>query len=254
MAPPAAKTLILEVDGCQAPQRDGWHEVKVACLWPHQQRVKTASGRGKLLYKQYLASLQEAQAFGWQVWKVTQGWQVGETGGIVAMGDGAPWIWNLVAEHFPGAIEIVDFYHAVEHLWSTGEALWGDRTASGATRSWVRYYRHHLRRGRVDLVLAAIARAQASVGPLASERQLIVRRNQEYFATNQQRMRYALFKRWHLPIGTGAVEGSCKFVVQSRFKLPGCRWSRRGLHAMLALKQLHLNGRWNELWPFRNAA
>jgi hypothetical protein len=52
----------------------------------------------------------------------------------------------------------------------------------------------------------------------------------------------------HLPIGTGAVEGSCKFVVQERFKLPGCRWSDAGLRAMLALKQLRLNGQWDCLW------
>ena len=155
---------------------------------------------------------------------------------VVVMGDGAPWIWNLVAEHFPEAVEIVDFYHAAEHLWAAGEARYGPRASSCATRSWVRRYLHHLRHGRIDLVLAALSRAQEAAGHLPPERRLIVRRNVDYFSTNRQRMRYALFKRWHLPIGTGAVEGSCKFLVQSRFKLPGARWSHEGLAAMLALK------------------
>jgi hypothetical protein len=252
--PASPQTLILAVDGCQAPERDGWHEVKVACVYAQESRAKTAGGRGKLTHKEYLATLEDAAAFGNQLWHTAQRWHAGEARRIVAMGDGAPWIWNLFAEHFPGAIEIVDFYHAAEHLWATGEALFGERATSVATRSWVRRYLHHLRHGRMDLVLEAICRARANADKLPAERQIVVRRNLEYFRTNQQRMRYALFRRWHLPIGTGAVEGSCKFVVQSRFKLPGCRWSHQGLADMLALKQLRLNDRWEALWPFRRAA
>lgn len=252
--PTAPRTLILAVDGCCAPQRDGWHEVKVACVYAHEHRVKTASGRGKLTHKEYLATLENAQAFGQKLWGAAQRWHAGEGARIVAMGDGAPWIWNLFAEHFPGAIEIVDFYHAAEHLWQAAEALYGDRCSCEATRSWARRYIHHLRRGRIDLVLLAFERAQGRLPGLPAERQSIVRRNRDYFRTNQERMRYALFKRWHLPIGTGAVEGSCKFVVQSRFKLPGCHWSHAGLERMLALKQLRLNNCWDELWSFRKAA
>jgi hypothetical protein len=251
-APP--QTFILAVDGCLAPERDGWHEVKLACGYAHGHRARTASGRGKLLHKDYLATLEDAQAFGKELFDLAQRHQVGEGTRLVAMGDGAAWIWNLFALHFPGAIEIVDFYHAAEHLWATGEALYGDRSTSAATRSWVRYYLHHLRHGRVDLVIGAIARGQAGHPGRSPEHATVVRRNREYFTTNRQRMRYALFKRWRLPIGTGAVEGACKFVVQSRFKLPGCRWSNAGLTQMLALKQLRLNNRWHELWPFRKAA
>jgi len=251
-APP--RTLIMAVDGCQAPQRDGGHEVKVGCVYAHEHRAKTAGGRGKLIPKEYLATLEDAAALGRRLWHTAQRWWADEATRVVGMGDGAPWIWNLFGEHFPGAVEIVDFYHAAEHLWATGEALYGDRHTCGATRSWVRRYLHRLRHGRIDLVLEAIARSQASRGPLPAERQTLVRRNLDYFRINRHRMRYDPFKRWHLPIGTGAVEGSCKFVVQSRFKLPGCRWSHEGLGNMLALKQLRLNGHWNLLWPFTKAA
>jgi hypothetical protein len=247
-------TLILSADGCQAPERDGWHEVKVGCVYAHQHRAKTASGRGKLVHKEYLATLEDAAVFGQNLWQTALRWKAGEGVKIVAMGDGAPWIWNLFALHFPGAIEIVDFYHAAEHLWATGEALYGDRATCQATRSWARRYIHHLRHGRMDLVLEALERAQSRLPTLPTERQVIVRRNGEYFRTNQNRMRYALFKRWHLPIGTGAVEGSCKHVVQSRFKLPGCRWSHEGLACMLALKTLRLDNYWDQLWTFQRAA
>jgi len=248
------KTLVIAADGCHAPERDGWHEVKVANLYLNEQRVKTAGGRSKLAYKQYLATLEDASGFGKLLWQASECWQAQKAKRVVFMGDGAPWIWNLAAEHFPGALEIVDFYHAAEHLWTTGEAFFGDRGSSLATRSWVKHYRHLLRHGRVDLVIDAIGRALESRGKdLPSEREQTVRRNLEYFKTNRDRMHYDRYKRLHLPIGTGAVEGSCKYVVQERFKLPGCRWSDAGLRAMLSLKQLRLNGHWDKLWPSRAA-
>jgi len=207
------------------------------------------------LLKRYLATLEKVAGFGRQLWQTAQSWGVEKARRVVCMGDGAPWIWNLAAEHFPGAIEIVDFYHALEHLWATGEALWGDRERSAVTRSWVRHYRRQLRRGRVDLVIAAIARAQEQrKDRLSVEAAGVVRRNREYFYENRDRMRYDQYRRWLLPIGTGAVEGSCKFVVQSRFKRPGSRWSYAGLANMLALKLMRLNHRWELLWPHLQAA
>jgi hypothetical protein len=250
----AGKTLIIASDGCQAPQRDGWHEVKVGTIYTNESRCQTAAGRRKVLAKEYLATLEGAEGFGRQLRQRAQSWQVDKARRVVFMGDGAPWIWNLADEHFPGAVEIVDFYHAVEHLWAVGEALFGDRQRSPATKSWVRRNRRQLRRGRLDLVLEAMERAWAGAGPgLCGERAAVVRRNIEYFRTNRHRMRYDQYRRWHLPIGTGAVEGSCKFVVQSRFKRPGSRWSHSGLGQMLDLKLARLNDRWELLWPHLKA-
>jgi hypothetical protein len=249
------KTLVIAVDGCHAPERDGWHEVKVGDLYANEHRVKTASGRGKLVYKEYLATLEDAAGFGKQLWQAAARWQVDQARRVVIMGDGAPWIWNLAAEHFPGALEIVDFYHAAEHLWATGEALFGERSRSAATTSWVRRYLHQLRHGGIDQVIAAIGRGQnAQETHISAAAKTVVRRNLDYFRTNRDRMHYDRYKRMHLPIGTGAVEGSCKFLVQQRFKLPGCRWSDLGLRQLLALKQLRLNGHWNQLWNPARAA
>jgi hypothetical protein len=248
----AGKTLIVATDGCQAPEREGWHEVKVATLYANERRCRKASGRGKVLSKEYLASLSDAEDFGRQLWQRAWQWQVERARGVVCMGDGAPWIWNLAAEHFPGAVEIVDYYHAVEHLWTAAEALWGERERSEATRGWVRHYRRRLKEGRADLVIEALGRAPAG-RRLSESAATAVRRNLEYFRTNRQRMCYDRYRREKLPIGTGMVEGSCKFVVQSRFKRPGSRWSREGLDRMLALKLLRLNHHWERLWPHLKA-
>ena len=204
--------------------------------------------------KEYLASLSDAEGFGRELWQRASAWEVERARRVVVMGDGAPWIWNLAAEHFPGAVEIVDFYHAVEHLWTAAEAVWGDRERSEATRGWVRHYRRRLKEGRVDLVIDAVARAPARrASPLSAEAAAVVRRNVDYFRTNRERMRYDRYRARKLPIGTGMVEGSCKFVVQSRFKRPGSRWSPEGLARMLALKLMRLNHHWDRLWPHLKA-
>jgi hypothetical protein len=247
-------TLIIAADGCQTPQRDGWHEAKLATIYPKAARCSTPGGRGRLLRKEYVATLENAEGFGERLWRRAEGWSVDQVRRLVVMGDGAAWIWNLSALHFPQATEIVDFYHAVEHLWDVGEALWGDRQTSTATRSWVRRYRKRLRDGRVDLVLAAIERSVHQQKRLSAEREKTVRLNVGYFQRNAHRMRYSRFRQMGLPIGTGAVEGACKHVIESRFKRPGCRWTPRGLKRMLALRLLRLNNRWEQLWPHLTAA
>ena len=248
-------TLIVAADGCQAPQRDGWHEVKVATLYAAESRCRSGSGRGKVLCKEYYATLEDSRMFGEALWQRSLGWHVEHVHRMVVMGDGAAWIWNLADLHFPGAIEIVDFYHGVEHLWELGEGLWGDRTTSQATRSWVRRYRRRLKEGRIDLILSAVERSLGQMGSgLSAERCKTVNRNKEYFRRNASRMRYGRFLQMRLPIGTGMVEGACKHVVQSRFKRPGARWSRAGLKSMLALKLARLNDCWETLWPHLTAA
>lgn len=244
------ETLVIPMDGCQAPERDGWHEVKVGTLYVNESRCRIGTDRAKLLRKEYLATLEKAEGFGKLLWQTAQAVGMEQAARVVCMGDGAPWIWNLVEMHFPSAVEIVDFYHAVEHLWAVGEALWGNRGTCVATRSWVRRYRKRLKQGRVDLVIGAIERGQRlQQKSLSSESAKTVRLNLEYFRTNGGRMQYGRYRKLGLPIGTGAVEGSCRFVVQSRFKRPGSRWSHEGLGRMLALKLVRLNGCWESLWP-----
>ena len=253
--PTVPDTLIVATDGCQAPQRDGWHEVKVATVYAGESRCRTGSGRGKVLSKEYYATLENSQMFGEALWRRARGWHVEQARRVAVMGDGASWIWNLAEMHFPGAVEIVDFYHAVEHLWNLGEGLWGDRHTSQATRSWVRRYRRRLKEGRVRRGGSAVERSFRQAGTkLSEEHRKIIRQNVEYFRKNASRMRYGRFRQMKLPIGTGMVEGACKYVVQSRFKRPGARWSRLGLKNMLALKLARLNDRWEALWPHLTAA
>ena len=255
VAEPARDTLVVAMDGVQAPHRDGWHEVKLATVFPNEARCRQHGGRRVLTRKGYLATVESAAGFGQRLWAQACRWGADQVGRLVVMGDGAKWIWNLADEHFPQGLQILDFYHAAEHLWKFAEQAFGDRQQTAATRSWARRYVKYLKRGRVDLVLEAMGRVAGGQRPKRSAAaQQALEGQINYVQENRHRMDYPAYRRQGLPIGTGVVEGSCKFVVQARFKKPGARWSRPGLAALLALKQLWLNQEWNSFWPHLAAA
>lgn len=149
---------------------------------------------------------------------------------VVVLGDGAHWIWDLAAEHFGAErTEIVDYYHATEHIWTVARALFGDSPdqAGPWAEAWC-----------IDVLehgpwpwLAALRSAEAP--DAAADKVLRVERG--YFTAKAARMAYPIFRARGLPIGSGAVESAAKHVVQIRMKRSGMRWSDAGGEALLAL-------------------
>ena len=176
--------------------------------------------------------------FGQRVWRGAKRFGFANATRRVAIGDGAKWIWNTVGEQLPGCIEIVDLWHAKEHLWGVGKAVHG----AGTERCdvWSRDVCRALEEGRVDDVLAAL-RALAESSEEA-------RKCVEYVARNRRRMRYPTFRRMGLCIGSGAVESMCKGLVGERFKRRGMRWSVAGANAILALRAAIFNGSYDDFW------
>jgi hypothetical protein len=241
---PAPGQLLVEADGVVVPYLDGWHEVKVGLVAGH--------GAGELTAPSYVAAREPAEAFGRRLLAEAArrgaleivAWQGGLTGRalgvlrrVVVLGDGAVWIWNLASEHFGERIEIVDFYHAVEHLWAVARALHGPETAAGT--AWAEARRHELRHQGPEPVL----RALAQVTPPTPEARDLVRRARGYFRTNAARMAYPTFRAAGLPIGSGAVESAAKHLVQQRMKRAGMRWSEPGARGLLALLAHRASGR-----------
>ena len=116
----------------------------------------------------------------------------------------APWIWNVVQDRWAGANQLLDFYHASQHLWALGEALHGRDEA--ARKAWVEPRLHRLRHGKEKAVLREIAALPRRRG----EAQALVRREQNYFATQSRRMNYDTVAKRGWPIGSGAVESACR--------------------------------------------
>jgi hypothetical protein len=236
--------MITEMDGVMVRFLGGWHEVKLGLI--------AGQVDGKLKAPSYVAMRGTAEEFGKRLLAEAarrgaleiESWEGPVTGRglavlreVVVVGDGAVWIWNLAASEFGERIEIVDFYHASEHLWEVAKALYGEGTTPA--QAWATQRLTELRHEGVLPVLRALAGAK----PTAAEAQDVLRREKGYFRTNASRMAYPQFEAMGLPIGSGAVESSAKHVVQQRMKLAGARWSDEGGQAVLNLRCRLASGR-----------
>lgn len=240
---PAPGMLVVETDGVMVRYQDGWHEVKIGLVAGHQD--------GKMMAPSYVAAQESADEFGPRLlteaarrgalevvdWKgaVTQrGLAVLRE--VTMLGDGAPWIWNLAAEYFGERTEIVDFYHASEHLWTVARALYGVGTEKA--KAWAGEQIDILFEKGVEPVLETLAKAKGETTEVTE----VLRQERGYFKVNAPRMAYPMFRERGLPIGSGAVESSAKHLVQKRMKLPGARWSKPGAQAVLNVRSHILSG------------
>ena len=159
----------------------------------------------------------------------------------VVLGDGAKWIWNLAGEHFPGAIQIVDRFHAKQHLSDVAKAIWGAGSELG--KQWAKQRHDELDAGDIDAVLHALA-AHASGNEEA-------RKCWEYVDGNRGRMRYAEFRAHGLCTSTGVVEAGCKVAIGTRCKRAGMHWTVAGADAIIALRCCKLSGHFEDFWDRR---
>lgn len=166
---------------------------------------------------------------------------------LIVLGDGAPWIWNLADEHFPGATQIVDLYHAREHLSTLAKLLYGPGASKAKTWSEARIT--ELDAGDVEQITSAIRHLRPSSDAHKDE----LRKTAAYFHTNAERMRYGRFRSRGLFIGSGVVEAGCKTIIGRRLKQSGMRWTVRGANAIIALRCCELSGRWESFWEARTA-
>ena len=195
----------------------------------------------------YTAAIETAQEFGKRIYAeaLQRGWSRAKK--KVVLGDGAPWIWNIAHQYFPGSIEIVDLYHARERLWELARHLHPNQQAE--QRRWMMSYQHLLEAGKIEELVAGL-RALEPAGAEVAEQ---IRTKAAYFETHTERMRYAQFRRQHLFVGSGVIEAGCKTVIGARCKQSGMFWTVRGANAILALRCCHVNGRFEDYWEARRA-
>jgi hypothetical protein len=197
----------------------------------------------------YTGGVETAQEFGKRLYREAweRGWSRAQK--KVVMGDGAEWIWNLAAEHFPGAIQIVDLYHARQHLWELARKL--HPNDQGKQKGWMKLHQKRLLdQGKTER-LVGVLRAIPSGNPEVAEK---IRTEADYFERNAERMRYPKFRRQHLFVGSGVIEAGCKTVVASRLKRSGMFWTVRGANAILTLRCSLLNARFEDYWEERRAS
>jgi len=197
----------------------------------------------------YTGAIETAEEFGKRIYREAwnRSWSRAEK--KVVMGDGAEWIWNLADTHFPGAVQIVDLYHARQHLWELAHRLHPNDSVSQKT--WMKVHQEQLLdEGKIEpLVLSLRSIQSASV-----ELQEKLRTEADYFERNAERMRYPKFRSQHLFVGSGVIEAGCRTVIGSRLKKSGMFWTVRGANSIIALRCCYLNGRFEDYREARRAA
>jgi hypothetical protein len=255
-APPpnraASELAVIQLDGWQVRQRGAgwgkkrtkkprveWHELKTGVFYL-QEHAARKNRRGILTQKAVVSWQGEPLELGRRLHHeaCARGLSLARAQLVVA--DGAPWIWNLAHDRWRGAVALLDFYHASQHLWDLGEAVVGSRDGS---RAWVEKKLHQLRHGRQQQAL----RALAALKPGRGARGQVIRREQNYFAGHARRLNYRSVAQRGWPVGSGAVESVCR-QRQGRFKGRGQFWTRGGLCHLGALADALQNGHWDKLW------
>ena len=194
----------------------------------------------------YVGAIETAEVFGPRVYAeaVRRGPRQAEQ--VIILGDGAPWIRGIAILYFPGATQIVDLYHAREHLAGLSNIVYG--AASTESKQWVAARYKQLDAGDVEALVTSMRRLR----PHAHKAQEEIRKAIDHFQNNAERMRYADFRRQGLFVGSGIVEAGCK-TIGLRLRQSGMRWTVQGANAILTLGCCQLSGRWEEFWELRSA-
>jgi hypothetical protein len=195
----------------------------------------------------YVGAIETAEEFGKRIYLEAwnRGWPRAQK--KVFMGDGSEWIWNIADQHFPGAIQIVDLFHARQHLWDLARKLYPSQEAE--QRRWMMVHQNLLDEGHIEELLAALRAIDCSNLELADK----IRIEAGYFENNKERIRYPHFRSQHLFVGTGVIEAGCKSLIGARCKQSGMFWTIRGANAILALRCCQFNGEFEDYWAARRA-
>jgi len=221
-------------------------EVKLGCVFTQTTTDRTGRPVRDEDSTTYVGAVETAEQFGLRLYTEAwrRGWSRAHT--KVVIGDGAVWIWNLADQHFPGAIQIVDLYHARQHLWELAAKLFPAHEQD--RKRWIARCLKQLDRGQI----AALVKILHDLRPESAELASLIAHQADYFVRNADRMRYPAFRAQGLFVGSGVIEAGCKTVIGSRLKRSGMFWTIRGANAIIALRCCRLSHRFENYWESRS--
>lgn len=235
------KTRSLRQGGQEAKR---WHWVYTGTCFRLDHRGQTAGGRPVISERGFVATREGIEGLREQLHAEALRRGLGQAAGVLVIGDGAVWIWRLADDRFKDARQRLDFYHAVQHLAAVGRALFGEDPAQ--LKNWLRPLVQQLKTQSAIKVVEQLEEILAELPAGAAAE--AVQKEVNYFQEHQGRMDYRAARRRGEPIGSGAIESTCR-QTQCRFKRPGQFWSQQGDEALLCLETFWRNGRWHLLFP-----
>lgn len=236
--------LVISYDGTCIKTKEDWKEVKTGAVYEIKKDKKNEI---HAINKSYISRIENCKDFGKRIYEESRRRHLGYAKQIVTIGDGAKWIWEISNNYYPKSIEIVDWYHATEHLWEIIEFIFGSRGSENGIK-FEEKCENLLYNGLIFLLEKTITDKMIELKiKQNTERYKSIIRGINYFKNNEQRMKYSDYEDKGLPIGSGVIEGACKHLVQLRMKRTGMKWSILGAHCILQLRCLFNSDRWNEV-------
>ena len=254
----SALPLAIAADGVMVPFRPvantpkgktQWQEIKIALL----ARLGTRINQGKeivpqLLNRRLVAVLGNIDQFIPQLQLEARRQSFESSPEVIWLSDGGKGFWRVYRSCFAHcAVAVLDFFHAAGHLWRASDALFGFSKATAA-RAWFNRWRHQLRHGQDQLVLASLTLLINSNLFTGKSLTTLVQ-VQAYFPRHHRHIRYQHFEHRQIPLGSGMIESACKWLIQQRFKGVGMRWSESGFNHLLILRVAWVNQRFDFLFP-----
>ena len=258
----APKTLYIAADGTGVPVlkketegrkgkgEDGiarTREVKLGAIFTQTGLDKEGKPVRDEASTTYVGQIQDCASFGERLFAEAKRRGLMLAAVLVVLGDGAAWIWNLASQYYPRAIQIVDFYHAKEHLAALSKILFPSEKEK--QEKWLAPLGDRLWVGDIEAILGKLRRLAYS-----GKKGDAIRKEINYFDTNKERMRYFELRQRGLFIGSGVVEAGCKAIIGQRLKQSGMHWSVKGANSIIALRCCVESGYFEDYWENRRAA
>jgi hypothetical protein len=238
--------IYLQIDGQlwptrerrQGPEDQGYREAKAVVAFSQADVAEVSKERHEVLAKVLKAQITGSETFRPIVAEVYQQARGPQAAEVIVLADGAHWIWNLVEDLIPHAVQILDFSQAKHYLWEAAKLIYG--ADSPFVRPWVKEREDLLFADKVEQVITHLQRFVDLAPALAP----IL----HYFQHNQARMHYGTYQQRGYFIGSGAIESAGKQLTAARIKGPGMRWNVADLNALLTLRCVFLEHSWPAYW------
>jgi hypothetical protein len=243
-----ARRVGVSMDGTKVRiRKEGFRELKVGCTFELEVRPtwrkETAEWEdlAHAVRNRYIAHLGGPDVLGQQLWAEAKarGWEAADEREVI--GDGAPWIWNQAQEYFYDGQQVVDWYHATEHLATIAKWLHGEETP--AARRWYHTAQKTLYQGHAAGIAKHLRKKALACPELAED----LEREAGYLEEHKRRMQYQEFREDGYVIGSGTVESGCK-QFKARFCGPGMQWSRPGLERLIPIRAAVMGGCFDQVW------
>lgn len=223
------------MDGFKVLFEDGWHDMKAGVWWTAKMDKQGGIKADQL---RYYTDFLPAHEFSELVWATGFEQQADMAKELIFVADGADWIWRIVDQHYPQAVQIVDWYHACAYLAPVAKVAISDPQQQD---QWIEQVKSALWEGQLDAVIAV---CQQFIDPQQHDNP--AQKAVTYYQNNRHRMDYARYRKLGYQIGSGSMESGCKQLGLARLKIAGARWSPEGAKLVAKARAAYLSGRWDE--------